>query len=261
MTDIEPGLARIRRLFTRLDELGRPEARPAPLEASTVEGFEARNGLRLPEGYRRYLLEFGDADTGLLALAAYGTPLAGQDEAEGYFRCSTAPFPLTRAWAGTPEELEQYREELGEDADHLDPDDFYDIAGGPRDGMLHLGGTRSQLYAWLVLNGPHEGEVWVDGTGYAPDGWVAPAGDMLQEFVPERWWHALRDEPWFPAVEEPVGGPGFLDLTGDCLARIVLRAQIRRAVPADAVRAADERLRALRHGDEYDFRNLLRQRV
>lgn len=33
-----------------------------------MEEIEARNGLRLPEGYRRYLLEFGAADTGLLAL-------------------------------------------------------------------------------------------------------------------------------------------------------------------------------------------------
>ncbi|MEV4133285.1 hypothetical protein AB0J72_14090 [Dactylosporangium sp. NPDC049742] len=258
MTDIEARLARIRRLFARLHDLAWTEAAPAPLDASTVEGFESRHGIRLPENYRRYLLEFGDADTGLLALAAYGTPLSKQDEAEDYFRCNTEPFPLDRAWAGTPDQLEEYQEEMGEDADHLDPDDFYDIDGDTRDGMLHLGGTRSQLYAWLVLNGPFAGTVWVDSTGYAPDGWLAPAVDMLQEFVPERWWETLRDESWFPAAEEPVGGPDFLDLTGDCLARVVLRAELRRAVPADRVGAVDEQLTGLRYGYQYDFRKLMR---
>ncbi|MFC5008669.1 hypothetical protein ACFPIJ_64000 [Dactylosporangium cerinum] len=253
MTDIEHRLARIRRLFTRLRELNWPEAAPSPLDESAVERFEAGNGLRLPENYRRYLLEFGDVDTGLMALAAYGTPLARQAEADPFWRLNTSPFRLTRPWSGTPADLEEAREGMGEDADHLDPDDFYDIDGGPRDGTMHLGGTRSQLYAWLVLNGPFEGEVWVDSLGYAPDGWLAPAVDMLQEFVPDRWWHPLRDEPWFPAVEEPAGGPDFLDLTGDSLAQIVLRAEIRHALDADTARAVDQRLE---YRERFDFRHL-----
>lgn len=77
---------------------------------------------------------------------------------------------------------------------------------------------------------------------------------MMQEFVPYHWWHQLRDEPWFPAVEEFTDGPDFLDLTGDRLAQIVLRADVHRTLDPDTIRAVGKRLQ---HSDSYEFRDLM----
>ncbi|MES5824729.1 hypothetical protein [Streptomyces sp. RG80] len=67
--------ARIRDLLARWDALrpGDGEAwRGAfvPFAEAEAAGFEARNGLRLPQNYRRYPLELGDPGDGLMRYAA-----------------------------------------------------------------------------------------------------------------------------------------------------------------------------------------------
>lgn len=61
--------ARIRELLARWDALrpGDGEVRRrafVALAEAELAAFEARNGLRLPQNYRRYPLEFGDPGTG-----------------------------------------------------------------------------------------------------------------------------------------------------------------------------------------------------
>ncbi|MEO3972584.1 SMI1/KNR4 family protein [Streptomyces sp. CAU 1734] len=249
---IDRRLARIHQLLTRWAAL-RPgdgevwRTGSAPLtEAGTAEA-EGRWGLRLPENYRRYLLEFGDAGSGLMSYA--GKPFDEQGEPR-----SAEPFPLNAPWAGRPEEITEWEEEEGSDFFEEGPGEFYAQFDDPRvafhdlpgdaqyaDGTLTLGATRSHSLARLVLNGPWAGTVWFDSFGY--DGGLIHLADetedfhdgyTLGEFCDAQQWLPLAGLPWFPAPGEGVADPAtgdFLDLT---LARLDCRVRL-----AEAERACD----------------------
>lgn len=246
---IDRRLARIRELLARWAELGAGDGQGRrvlrPWEESAVTAFEGRHGVRLPENYRRYLVEFGDPADMLMSYAP-------QEPDEQAGPRSGEPFPLDRPWAGHEFEIDAWEEEEGGDffedgpgefyAQFDDPAEaFYDLPAGakPSDGTLKLGATRSHFVARLVLDGPWAGTVWIDSTGY-DGGLVAPADDSmdgyadqrLNEFIDASRWSPLADQPWFPPAGDPLDDPSpadFLDLTLDCLRRQVRLAEAERA--------------------------------
>ncbi|MBA4867290.1 SMI1/KNR4 family protein [Streptomyces sp. PSKA54] len=265
---IDRRLARIRELFARWAAL-RPGDREvwriglSPLGEAEVAGVEARMGLRLPENYRRYLLEFGDPGNGLMS---YGSQPFGQ-------QCeprSAKPFPLNGPWAGGLGEIAEW--ERTEEGDFFedgpgefygqfdDPKDaFYDLPGNAEyaDGTLTLGATRSHFLARLVLNGPWAGTVWFDSFGY--DGGLihlADDGDdpfqdyTLGSFFDAEEWRPLVGQPWFPALEEGVADPApgdFLDLTLGWLRYRVRQAEAERAcdqLDVATIKNVNQRLRS-----------------
>ncbi|MEV0355418.1 SMI1/KNR4 family protein [Nocardia sp. NPDC050697] len=102
---IDRRLAIIRDLFGRSAAL-RPDARAAypPVPEADLAALEARHGLRLPENYRRYLLEFGEPGGALMNYGPRG--LADQPGPR-----SALPFPLDAPWAGFPSEITEWEEE------------------------------------------------------------------------------------------------------------------------------------------------------
>lgn len=198
-----------------------------PLPEAEVAAFERRGGFQLPASYRRYLTEFGLPAHGLMH---YG-PAALDRQAD---ERSALPFPLDSAWAGTPDEIEEWAEENEGDFFEEGPGEFYGQFDDPRtvfrklpdgargtDGTLVLGATRSHMMARLVLNGPWAGTVWFDSFGYdggllepvdGPDAW----GDGLREFFEPQEWLPLAEQPWFPPLPDDIADPApgdFLDLT------------------------------------------------
>ncbi|MET9088116.1 SMI1/KNR4 family protein [Streptomyces sp. NPDC004237] len=266
---IDRRLARIRELLARWDALRPGDGQVwrrafIPLDETEVTAFETRNGLRLPENYRRYLLEFGDPGFGLMRYAAQ--PFGEKDD-PGYPK----PFPLHESWAGRPDEITEWEEEQGTDFFDEGPGEFYaqfddpaqafydlPVGADPDDGTLILGATRSHMLARLVLNGPWAGTVWLDSFGY--DGQLKePADDryddlyddfVLREFADTSNWRALAGLPWFPVPVDGVGDPApadFLDLTVDWLRHEVRQAEAERAcdwLDASAVGEAGQRLRS-----------------
>ncbi|MER6914483.1 SMI1/KNR4 family protein [Streptomyces sp. NPDC000594] len=188
---IDRRLARIRELFARWaalrpgsGELWRTGFSP-PTEAEVVE-TETRLGLRLPENYRRYLLEFGEPAQ---LLMAYAGQLLGEQTGPR----PAGPFPLDRPWAGPPSEITDWEETEGTDFFEEGPGEFYgqfddprtafhDLPEGARytDGTLVLGATRDHSLARLVLNGPWAGTVWLDSFGN--DGGLIHLADETDDF-------------------------------------------------------------------------------
>ncbi|NEB05744.1 SMI1/KNR4 family protein [Streptomyces sp. SID13726] len=270
---IDRRLARIRELLTRWDALRPGDGQVwrrafVPIPETEVAAFEARNGLRLPENYRRYLLEFGDPGA---LLMRYGAQPFGEKDEPGY----REPFPLHESWAGRPDEITEWEEAEGTDffdagpgefyAQFDDPREaFYDLPAGadPDDGTLILGATRSHMLARLVLNGPWAGTVWLDSFGY--DGQLKePADDRydglydayaLREFAETATWLPLAGLPWFPAPTAGFDDPApadFLDLTTSWLRLRVRQAEAERA--CDRLDAPDlaEAGRRLRSPEEH----------
>ncbi|MFJ3496503.1 SMI1/KNR4 family protein [Streptomyces sp. NPDC086091] len=261
-------LTRIRELLARWAEL-RPgigkawDHDPSPVPEAEVVALERRAGLRLPENYRRYLLEFGGPGTLLMAYAAQ--PLPDQPEPR-----SAEPFPLDAPWAGSAREITEWEAQEGNGDFFADgPGEFYGQFDDPRtafrdlppgteysDGTLTLGATRSHFLARLVLNGPWSGTVWFDSFGY--DGGLIHLADdtdesyaryTLDSFCDADEWLPLADLPWFPALPEGVPDPApgdFLDLTLAVLRHRVRLAEAERACDAldlPALLEAAERLR------------------
>ncbi|MGV9408737.1 SMI1/KNR4 family protein [Nocardia sp. NPDC003693] len=210
-----------------------------PVEEDVVAEFEQRLGGRLPEGYRRYLLEFGEPAQGLMG---YGpTPFAEQAGER-----SGEPFVLDRPWAGWPEQISEWEDEEGEDFFDCGPGEFYGQFEDPRDaffdlpagaeatdGTVDLGATRSHIIARLVINGPWAGSVWFDSSGY-DGGLMEPAEgeycyrDIRGEFFDAGEWLPLTETAWFPSAPAgpPDPAPGdFLDLTIEWLRHRVRQAE------------------------------------
>jgi SMI1 / KNR4 family (SUKH-1) len=137
--------------------------RLGPIAANAdVEAFETRYGVRLPEGYRAFVMRVGNGvGDGYLGLV---NPL--DDELYSGWHAITADFllvsfPFEAAFSPYPEyEGEPY----------LAP------------GTIWLTNRGCGMYAFMVVSGPNAGEVWfdhlVDGYGLVPSGqsfldWIA----------------------------------------------------------------------------------------
>ncbi|OKJ05578.1 SMI1/KNR4 family protein [Kitasatospora sp. CB01950] len=115
--------ARIRELFARRAALRPGDGEvwrtgcSALTEAEVVE-TESGLGLRLPENYRRYLLEFGEPAH---LLMAYDGRLVREQKGPR----PAEPFPLDRPWAGLSAQITDWEETEGTDFFEDGPGEFY----------------------------------------------------------------------------------------------------------------------------------------
>lgn len=167
------------------------------LSEAEVAAFEARHGIVLPPGYRRFLLEVGDGGAG----PWYGLePLENALLADLDFRdregrlAPSLPFPHTEAWfpefdgdPGDAAAVEAF------DAEVFDPKWLH--------GFLNLANYGCGIRVGLVVNGPEAGHVWVDDraneAGIRPD-------DLFDQSGPTtflQWFHL-----WLDASLREAGG-------------------------------------------------------
>lgn len=141
-----------------------------PLEPDRLEAIERELDLRLPESYRRHLLDVGDGGAG---------PYHGMMPLDHPLQLELArdTFPLSRPVTGTgPVELR---------------------GRGLYRGAIGLGHVGCNYFALLVVRGPAAGQVWIDqrcaASGVAPihtdfaayyRTWVASAADNR---LPPSW--------------------------------------------------------------------------
>jgi hypothetical protein len=146
--------------------------RPRLDEAEVVE-FERRYSLRLPDDYRRFLLELGNGGAG----PYYG--IHGLDELcetqEKYWNDVSKPFPYRHQWAGPPELLKAINEAQNDETveeDRLSElfDEYWRQAS--RDGSIDICEYGCNLRFLLIVKGPEFGRIWFDATpdlaGYSP---------------------------------------------------------------------------------------------
>ncbi len=131
-----------------------------PLPEEEVEAFETQFQIRLPESYRRFLLEIGDAgdgppDYGLLPLARTVQTY------DGKILHPQKPFPLAAYWVW--EDDEEVDEQL--------------LGSVFADGHLYLG-TDGCGQDWvLIVSGEERGNIWqIAGVGAQP---CVPRRDFL----------------------------------------------------------------------------------
>ncbi|MCC6812251.1 MAG: SMI1/KNR4 family protein [Deltaproteobacteria bacterium] len=140
------------------------------LSSASIEAFESKWNIELPEDYRSFLLEVGDGGAG----PYYGiAPLAEwcQPDSESEFAADALKTPF-------------------------DPD----VAANAttRSGFLRIVNAGCEYYYVLVVSGPHKGQVWldgsVDGIGFKQliqrDGRAVSLKDWL-----EIWFHRIFEHP------------------------------------------------------------------
>jgi hypothetical protein len=144
-----------------------------PIELSTIEQFEARHGIRLPDDYRRFITEIGNGgvgpNDGLL-------PFGGAEEGRSWEESDligdvSQPFPHIEAWnlpaafweqfpdisPDTPPEEE---EKLLADWDKLEFEHYFNPA--IMNGAIPICDRGCGLLQWLVVHGEQKGFVWDD---------------------------------------------------------------------------------------------------
>ncbi len=170
---------RLKRIRTKIAAQGKTLARP--LSEEKVAAFEAAHGVRLPECYRRFVLEVGSAGDGP---PSYGLVTLGRVvptlHAPGRRNWTKLPhlaetFPFRRAWC------------WGDD--DTDDDDFKTAWQRIELGNIFLGDDGCGMYWHLIVTGPERGRVWqFTEEGITP---TQPRRDFL------RWY-----EDWLDGVED-----------------------------------------------------------
>jgi hypothetical protein len=149
-----------------------------------IAAFEARHGITLPDGYRRFLLEVGGDGDGP---PSSGLVRLGQTDhfmtLEHRRNWSKLPriaqdFPFTRTWCwefedyDSDEECEQKRSRV-------------------QNGTLYLGSNGGGIHWLLVVTGPERERIWqLTDVGVCP---TKPKRDFLRWY--EDWLDGNRD--WF----------------------------------------------------------------
>lgn len=147
----------------------------SPLSEHDVQAFEREHGVRLPEGYRSFLIHVGNGGRGpdeLFKLGQYPGDVVPKPEYVD-LRDLHKPFPFTemKVWEGRCS-YEEYAEDLS---------------------RLHYGnlclscGGCAQHYH-LIVTGPERGNVW----DFAWDCGIGPA-EPEPEFL--AWYEAWLDSP------------------------------------------------------------------
>jgi hypothetical protein len=149
----------------------------APLPEANIMAFEARHGIELPEGYRRFLMAVGNGGNGppLYGLMRLGevpndiSPDLAKDWRE--LPHLGKSFPLIQAWVWEGEEYDKARQDAA------------------RHGTLNLGHDGCGMYWVLVVTGAMQGQVWLHtGEGICPQD---PSRDFLQwmeAWLAGVWW-------------------------------------------------------------------------
>jgi hypothetical protein len=141
-------------------------------EAMVVE-FERRYSLRLPDDYRRFVIEVGNGGAG----PYYG--IHGLDELyetqEDYWNDLSKPFPYRHQWAGPPDLLKAIEEADAYESGDEDRrgeliDEYWRLAS--RDGSINICDYGCNLRFLLIVKGPELARIWFDATpdlaGYSP---------------------------------------------------------------------------------------------
>lgn len=202
-----------------------------PLPESSVAAFEAKHGILLPEGYRRFIVELGDGGAGpsygLLTLDdAYGEV---SDSFAGHLVEPSPFFPGTRY---APDWWDRF----------WGPDDCPDPLQGTL-AVVHHGCTS---YTQLVVSGPGRGRlVNVDLNG-VPAPYVLEDEDFLSWY--ERWLDELLagyDVTWF-GEKIPGDEPRLLGVLADdpSAHRRARAARSLRSLPSITQTAAEALVRA-----------------
>lgn len=123
------------------------------LSEDEVIDFETQHQIRLPEGYRRFLLEIGNGglgpDYGLLELGRFGyrDTLENPEFYSGYL---SRPFPHTKAW--NYHDVDQYEEADEEYINQMQ-------------GSLYISTRGCTMEVHLVVTGSEAGNLWMDDRG------------------------------------------------------------------------------------------------
>lgn len=152
--DLDERLERIRAKIKRRGVNLRP-----PVEHWDVEAFEAMHNIRLPEGYRRFILEIGDGGDGPPGCRFYSLHEPERDRYNLLVPLDV-PFPLTegRRW----EEEEEGKDRLQE---------------GIYNGYLIIGNEGCGEFWGIIVTGAERGNIW--NLCYAGDFPVRPRRDFL----------------------------------------------------------------------------------
>jgi hypothetical protein len=174
-----------------------------PLRESEVEAFEQPHRIRLPEDYRRFLIELGNGGVGpFYGIFQMGTMcdlkynVGDWAEEVGIL---TNPFPYKTGYIEAREsdakELyvlgpEDFRKKYGS---NTFPQDLFecDWHNAPVDGSIPICHAGCGYYHWLVLTGQHTGHIWCDnraaGLAFEPilnqDGTFASFSDWYEEWL------------------------------------------------------------------------------
>jgi len=146
--------------------------RPCLDEAKIAE-FEGRHSLRLPEDYRKFLMQVGNGGAGPY-YGIYGLDELCETRAD-YWNDLSKPFPHRRQWEGPPDLLKAInaaKVDKSFDQHRLAEliDEYWRQAS--RDGSINVCEYGCNLRFLLIVNGPEFGCIWFDATpdlaGYCP---------------------------------------------------------------------------------------------
>jgi len=129
-----------------------------PLTVDDIVHFEQRYRIRLPDGYRDFLLRLGNGGDGPPQYGLAPLPLA-LDTASvldrvtlGQLQKMHLPFPFREAWVWEDEELP---------ADDVQKDILAHKHAALRHGQLFLGDDGCGQLWQLIITGPERGNVWL----------------------------------------------------------------------------------------------------
>lgn len=144
-----------------------------PIPVSTIEEFEARHGIRLPDDYRYFITEIGNGGAGpAYGLFPFGQVEDGRSWEEGDLVGNVSqPFPHVEAWnlpdsfwaqePDPPPDISAEEEDRMLEAwDKLLEEHYWNPA--IMNGAIPICSLGCGLDQWLVVNGEQKGFVWND---------------------------------------------------------------------------------------------------
>lgn len=147
---------------------------------STVTKFESKHGVKLPEGYRRFITEVGNGGAGpyygLFKFQEMDDCFSFQrwKENDGFVGSLAEPFPHTKPW----NEAQEYPDEnaiANEDVYEAELERIEKVYWDPQNvnGAFPICHQGCAIRNWLVITGAEAGNVWVDLR--ADEGGLEPA--------------------------------------------------------------------------------------
>src|SRR5262245_5439146 len=165
-----------------------------PLTEPQVAEFEAAHRIRLPDEYRRFLIEVGNGGAGpYYGLFRLGERMHLRDlrpwtENDGVVGVPAEPFPHSGPWndlTGEPPE-----EDEGDESYDARMEAFEEQYFSPRhmDGAIPIADLGCALGHWLVVTGPEAGHVWCDHR--SEGGGIFPLAAAERERVTFLQWYS-----------------------------------------------------------------------
>jgi len=135
-----------------------------PISESGVQSFEAMHDIKLPETYRKCLIEVSNGADNIFRLGEVdsGFDLATWSEEDGLIGRLSEPFPHTKEWndlSGMPDH--EY-----EDSNPVKYDQERELFEarywGPINGAIPIAHLGCAIRHWIVVSGPERGSIWED---------------------------------------------------------------------------------------------------